>query len=1071
MDNYKKNKSIKKIKRKNSNISIFQKIKNNISQNFPKSEERFKKIKINKKRDKIGKIGNYIIGETIGEGAFGKVKLARHIPTGEKVAIKILNKERIDINKIKKEIKILKKLKHINIIQLYEVLETKKHLYIVMEYCNGQELFTLIKSKHHLTEIEACKYFQQIINGVEYIHLSNITHRDLKPENLLLDDNNKRIVITDFGLSVLSEEYNNELNTPCGTLSYAPPEMLLGKKYNGIFSDIWSCGIILYVMLVGNLPCSEKDGNLIYQNIITHNYYYPENLSSDAIDLIEHLLKINPDERYSFDEIKAHPWFNLVPPKLKPGLQPSVQKIPIDEKILKKIKTMGYDMEKVEENVLKSKYNSLSAIYYLVLKQFKRDGIYSVSDLYSQDYINYLKDYKNWLDLSKINDPLYKDYEIELPINLENNDISNGFELSDIKILSNEILLEENKSINNNNDYISVNKSQKFDDIDEKIFENYINSDKMISDMEIKFNNNYIFDESKEEKINISKDIGTNKRILGKRNNKLNNFKESPMSINRTETEKIQQRKSDFSSGIYSNSINNIHIHVNKKQKEKNILLNEELSQNNKEKIILRLKNEESKFNEELDNINKIKNINNYDNDIIKIIAEKLIGTTIFSKYLLHNNKKSKTFLENKFYILQKYKNIIGLIERMRNKIFTKKLNDFNFYTFNEYLNDENDKMFVKNLIEIPYFNKFIKQAKETFYKKEALDKRTFSRYYDIKNNKLENGNTYSNKNLYTSYSNNFFEKNMIKKAKIIAFTPNRNINYSNLKTRYSNPINKNVIINYSNTSYKYKNIIKTPKSNRTPYYTKRKEKYNSNTIKKNYRNQSEGKLIKFCSYNSMKNISENKDKESSSSFSNENNKILNTENDNYYLNSEIYKSNRKSHLLNKNNSVNFTSKKVIRNKDNKIYNSPKPNFNKSIVISPYKNMGKRISVQLLSDKKEREKNIKLGFNNINTSLKELKEFTPINLSCIIINISPDKIIRKIKKFLMKKGYFCSINVGEYIIKATKGGSHIEIILYKLKYSNDFNSIYLSVKIKNKNITHERNFLNKIINYINENKD
>jgi 5'-AMP-activated protein kinase catalytic alpha subunit len=249
-------KSLNKSLTKNSINSIFQKIKNNFTKNT------FKKIK---KKKSPKKISNYIIGETIGEGAFAKVKLGFHIPTKEKVAIKILNKERIDINKIKKEIKILQRLKHINIIQIYEIIETKKHLYIIMEYCNGQDLFSLIKSKHHLTEKEACKYFQQIINGVEYIHLSNITHRDLKPENLLLDDNNKRIVITDFGLSKLSEEYNNELSTPCGTMSYSPPEVLEGKKYNGIYSDIWSCGIILYVMLVGNLPCSEKERNLIYQ--------------------------------------------------------------------------------------------------------------------------------------------------------------------------------------------------------------------------------------------------------------------------------------------------------------------------------------------------------------------------------------------------------------------------------------------------------------------------------------------------------------------------------------------------------------------------------------------------------------------------------------------------------------------------------------------------------------------------------------------------------------------------------------------------------------------------------------
>ena len=600
-----------KNKNKNNVNSIFKNIETNIiNDKYQKLEENLKKIEINKKSEEIG---NYILEETIGEGGFAKVKLAIHKQTNEKVAIKILNKELIDINKIRKEIKILQRLKHINIIQIYEIIETKNKLYIVMEYCENQDLFSLIKHKYHLTEIESCQYFQQIINGVEYIHLSNITHRDLKPENLLLTDNNKRIVITDFGLSISTEEYNSELNTPCGTLSYSPPEMLKGKKYNGIFSDIWSCGIILYVMLVGNLPYSEKEGDLIYQNIITHDYYYPENLSSDAIDLIEHLLKINPNERYNFDEIKAHPWFNLITPKLKPGILSLVHKIPVDLNILEEIKKMGYDKEKVEESVVKIKYDSFSAVYYLILKQFKRKGINSVSDFCSQDYINYLKNYKNWIDLSKINDPLFKDYEIELPTDFF------GYGISKVE---------------NNNNYISVNKSEKLFDLEEKNFENYINSDTMINDMEIKFDNINIFnsfDDLSEDKINDL--IKNKKKNFNGRNMKLDNFKEL-LGINSTDSNFSGIRNSDFrtkKNSSNSNSNTNIHIHVNKLNNEKITLLNEKLSQNTKEKILQKLKKEETKFNEDLNIISKYEEKNSsFDNNIIKIIAEKLIKTTIF---------------------------------------------------------------------------------------------------------------------------------------------------------------------------------------------------------------------------------------------------------------------------------------------------------------------------------------------------------------------------------------------------------------------------------------------------------
>ena len=305
--------------------------------------------------------GNYILEETIGEGAFAKVKLGTHIHTGEKVAIKILNKEKLfeealednlangiegcDIQKIRKEINILKRLRHKNVIQLYEIMESKTNLYIVMEYCEGKELFDYIVRHKYLSEKEACRFFQQIIDGVEYLHLSNITHRDLKPENLLLD-NKKRIRISDFGLSNMGEKIDSLLETPCGTPSYAPPEMLRGEKYNGVYSDIWSCGIILYTMLVGNLPCAESKEDLIYENIMTHNYYFPDNISDEAIDLIENMLKIDPIERYDFEQIKSHPWFNLVEPKLKPGIVYGVHKIPIDENILNKVETFGYDKKK-----------------------------------------------------------------------------------------------------------------------------------------------------------------------------------------------------------------------------------------------------------------------------------------------------------------------------------------------------------------------------------------------------------------------------------------------------------------------------------------------------------------------------------------------------------------------------------------------------------------------------------------------------------------------------------------------------------------------------------------------------
>ncbi len=233
--------------------------------------------------------GNYILSSTLGEGTFGKVKLATNIQTNEKVAIKILDKTKIiedndDIKRLEREISILKKNRYKNIIQLYEIMESRKNLYLVMEYAEGKELFDYIVTKNKLTEQEACKFYQEIIDGIEYLHIQNIVHRDLKPENLLLDYK-KNIKISDFGLSTIYPD-NSLLLTPCGTPSYAPPEMLKGQKYHGLFADIWSSGIILYAMVCGYLPFYESKEEIVISKIIQGKYEIPDHVSPRLKDFL-----------------------------------------------------------------------------------------------------------------------------------------------------------------------------------------------------------------------------------------------------------------------------------------------------------------------------------------------------------------------------------------------------------------------------------------------------------------------------------------------------------------------------------------------------------------------------------------------------------------------------------------------------------------------------------------------------------------------------------------------------------------------------------------------------------------
>ena len=352
--------------------------------------------------DKENPIGDYLLNEEIGSGGFAKVVQGIHIPTGEKVAVKIMDKaqifsEPLNLTRIQREIAILKIVRHRNIIKLYELMETPNKIYLVMEYCNGGELFDYIVSKQHLTERQACRFFQEIINSLEYLHSLNIVHRDIKPENLLLDKINSKITLKliDFGISNC---YNPEklLGTPCGTASYAPPEMHKGEEYYGLLSDVWSAGVVLYAMVFGYLPFCEDDEDTNINNIIEGNYEIPEEASPELADLLVHLLDINPLTRYDLEQIKQHPWFNMVKEyKSIPGVIEGYHRIPIDMKIVEACEQYGYEKDKVIESVEKCKYNRNSSVYYIILSKFKREGYHSISDLFSDVFLKFIKDPKN----------------------------------------------------------------------------------------------------------------------------------------------------------------------------------------------------------------------------------------------------------------------------------------------------------------------------------------------------------------------------------------------------------------------------------------------------------------------------------------------------------------------------------------------------------------------------------------------------------------------------------------------------------------------------------------------------
>lgn len=337
------------------------------------------------------RIGAYHIIKTLGEGSFGKVKLATHRITNQQVALKIIARKKLisrDMaGRVEREIEYLQLLRHPHIIKLYTVIKTQMEIIMVLEYAGG-ELFDYIVQNGKMKEDEARRFFQQIICAVEYCHRHKIVHRDLKPENLLLDEN-LNVKIADFGLSNIMTD-GNFLKTSCGSPNYAAPEVINGKLYAGPEVDVWSCGVILYVLLVGRLPFDDEHIPSLFAKIAKGQYVVPNYMSSGAAALIKKMLAVNPVHRATIEEIRMDPWFvknlpaYLQPPveefidtgvdptkaitakTIAPHASPAVQEklhVQVTEKISK---TMGYGIKDVQEALAAEEPSAIKDAYLIV---------------------------------------------------------------------------------------------------------------------------------------------------------------------------------------------------------------------------------------------------------------------------------------------------------------------------------------------------------------------------------------------------------------------------------------------------------------------------------------------------------------------------------------------------------------------------------------------------------------------------------------------------------------------------------------------------------------------------------
>ncbi|XP_041703756.1 MAP/microtubule affinity-regulating kinase 3 isoform X1 [Coregonus clupeaformis] len=319
-------------------------------------------------------VGNYRLLKTIGKGNFAKVKLARHILTGREVAIKIIDKTQLNPNSLQKlfrEVRIMKLLNHPNIVKLFEVIETERTLYLVMEYASGGEVFDYLVAHGRMKEKEARAKFRQIVSAVQYCHQKHIVHRDLKAENLLLDAD-MNIKIADFGFS---NEFTmgNKLDTFCGSPPYAAPELFQGKKYDGPEVDVWSLGVILYTLVSGSLPFDGQNLKELRERVLRGKYRIPFYMSTDCENLLKRFLVLNPAKRGTFEvkedsenQIMKDRWINVgsEEDELKPFVEPE-QDI-TDQKRIDVMVGMGFSLEEIQESLAKMKYDEITATYLLL---------------------------------------------------------------------------------------------------------------------------------------------------------------------------------------------------------------------------------------------------------------------------------------------------------------------------------------------------------------------------------------------------------------------------------------------------------------------------------------------------------------------------------------------------------------------------------------------------------------------------------------------------------------------------------------------------------------------------------
>jgi len=897
----------------------------------------------------LKKIGNYRLGKQIGSGSFGKVIIGVHILTEEKVAIKILdklilNKTPEDYQLVKNELSILQIVKHKNIIRLYEILETTRYIFIIMEYCED-DIMNYILSRKCLSEKESLKYFQQLINALYYLHSQNIAHRDIKIDNLLLDSNND-LKLIDFGLSTKYKE-GELLNQHCGTIVYAAPEVLDYKSYHGMLVDVWSCGIVLFGMLSGFLPFGESNDEINKKMILEGRIKMPKIFSEGAKDLLRHMLDINPLKRYTLDDIIEHPWFNKNKFYLIPGIIVGVNKIPVDENILELCTVYDLDKTKVRKSIVDNKFNNESSVYYLLVQKLKKMGRDSVSDLCSKQFILFM-----YNENSKI-----LEHNNILNNNKKNQDNSNNKnQLNEIKILSGlnkcyNIFNEEN----NSKEYLIFETEPK---------NQLRNNNKKYINIENNFKNNIIiFDDKKK--------IKEIKIFTKSRNNEAHRINAPLVDLRKKIVENNDEADIFLNGLINRNTIETDRVITKGKLIEKK---NPEFAKNKKKKN-LKIMNINFPINKHL-NYMYFKVLNKNNKYKSKNCNNKFKNNEKLQKSLFSISKKNKNLKQNLNFSINNDRNILYTLNKNKGKKESKK----NLNT----TKNKDDISGVQNLTERTIF------PKENNYLSYINKSKLINKIFNIPNlniNKLnKNGN--KNKESFQSITNknngdnNFFNNSRnksINKAKNKSEERRKII--TNSQRKKNGLFNKKIFINLYDKNNNYSRII--------PYVDK--DIYKEQIIKRNNNYSASKKYILDSSINNDKKLLKSNIRNLIGNFNhlygskniekrNINNKCNYKKNNNLNMNSLILENNsgiindnityrqpiNKVYDLKKNNNNNITNANLyLKNKIEKL-NSPNINSNKTNTIVYYIKNNKINNSNFISTTKNNKKNYISALNRTN---------------------------------------------------------------------------------------------------------